>query len=265
MESMLKIITSMMLKGGSGKTTLVRVLASAAIDRGLNVHILDADPDPQAIGWKERFERAPWGHLEKYQWPDDKLTMSAPPDRLNALYEKFDALEEGGCDLLLIDTRPGPYPDTEDLLMASDVALLPTKPEQADFLHAKQSFEWFLQIVETLKDKSQAPEFRSVLSAVPSKMLSVLHGDLDIKSLNPRDREVLLTITQLPHLNTVIPVSKYWADIAAWGPLGVATATAASQPKGGLQASNMRDLMAGADALLTEVLAVAASEVEKDG
>ncbi|NDV53909.1 ParA family protein [Yangia sp. PrR003] len=48
----------MMMKGGSGKTTLTRILASAALARGMKVHIFDVDTDPQALGWEASFSGA---------------------------------------------------------------------------------------------------------------------------------------------------------------------------------------------------------------
>lgn len=251
----MKTISTMMMKGGSGKTTLTRVLATAALSKKMKVHIIDMDTDPQAIDWQHRFETAPWGKLKKPSWPSDQLTISGPPTTLEALYDTLEEKERDGYDLVLLDTRPGAHQDTEDLILTTDLTLIPTRPEQADFKKAEQTVEWFGKIVETLEDKSEAPELRTVLTAVQSKMMSVLVGELDIETLNPRDQEVLEAVTSLPHAMTIIPHSKYWTEIAAWGPLNVAAEAAASQPYGRLQANNMRDLIESAEALLDELLA----------
>ncbi|MCA0998634.1 AAA family ATPase [Alloyangia pacifica] len=55
----MKTISTMMMKGGSGKTTLTRILASAALARGMKVHIYDVDTDPQALGWEASFNASP--------------------------------------------------------------------------------------------------------------------------------------------------------------------------------------------------------------
>lgn len=251
----MKSISTMMMKGGSGKTTLIRVLASAALAKNMKVHLIDMDTDPQASDWPERFRTSPWGNLQKPEWPSDKLTVAGPPTTIEELYETIEQKEGEGCDLFLIDTRPGAHQDTEDLILATDLVLIPTRPEQADFKKAEQTVEWFTAIVDTLENAADAPQMRTVLTAVQSKMMAVLTGDLDISALNPRDREVLDAIAALPHASTIIPYSKYWIEIAAWGPLSIAADAAAAQPSGRLTARNMRDQIAAAEALLDELLA----------
>lgn len=261
----MKTIATMMMKGGSGKTTLTRILASAALDRGLGVHVVDMDTDLQVRGWRARFEAAPWGRVEKPAWPEDRLTVGGAAASIEALYEDLDRLETEGCDLVLLDTRPGAHADTEDLVLAADLALIPTRPEQSDFELAKRTAGWFLDIVATLEDPAEAPQLRTVLTAVPSKMISVLLGEAGIETLTPRDREVLAAITDLPHAQTVIPFSKYWNEIGAWGPLGLAAETAAREPQGRLQARIMREQMEGATALLDELLGVIEAKGQDHG
>lgn len=252
----MKTITTMMMKGGSGKTTLTRILATAALDKGLRVHVVDMDTDFQVKGWRARFEKAPWGRVAKPDWPQDRLTIGGAAPSIQALYEELDRLEAEGCDLVLLDTRPGAHADTEDLVLAADLALIPTRPEQSDFELAKRTAGWFLDIVATLEDPADAPALRTVLTAVPAKMISVLLGEVGIETLTPRDREVLTAITELPHAQTVIPFSKYWNEIGAWGPLGLAAEAAAREPQGRLQARIMREQMEGANALLDELFGV---------
>ncbi len=252
----LKTISTMMMKGGSGKTTLTRILASAALARGMKVHIFDVDTDPQALGWEASFNRASWGKIDKPAWRHDQLTISGAVADMDEIYDGYDRMEADGYDLVLIDTRPGANADTEDLILATDLVLIPTRPEQSDYSIAERTLEWFEDILKTVTPDSPTPALRTVLTAVPAKMISVLTGDLDIASLTPRDRDALQAVMDMPHALTVIPNSKYWREIAAWGPLGLAAKAANSQPAGRLQGGAMLDILAGGDALLEELLDV---------
>jgi chromosome partitioning protein len=252
----MKTISTMMMKGGSGKTTLTRILASAALAQDMKVHIFDVDTDPQALGWEASFNRASWGKIEKPDWRHDQLTISGAVADMDEIYDGYDRMEAEGYDLVLTDTRPGANADTEDLILATDLVLIPTRPEQSDFTVAERTVEWFDDILKTVTPDSPTPALRTVLTAVPNKMISVLTGDLDIDSLTPRDRDALQAVMNMPHVLTVIPNSKYWREIPAWGPLGVAADAASRQPAGRLQGGAMHDVLAGGEALLEELFAV---------
>ncbi len=252
----MKTISTMMMKGGSGKTTLTRILASAALGKGMKVHIFDVDTDPQGMGWESSFARASWGRIAKPEWPRDRLSISGAVADMDEIYDGYARMEAEDYDLVLIDTRPGANADTEDLILATDLVLVPTRPEQSDFSVAERTVRWFEDILKTVTSDSPTPALRTVLTAVPGKMISVLTGDLDIGRLNPRDRDALQAVMAMPHALTVIPDSKYWKEIAAWGPLGVAADAASGQPAGRLQGAAMHDLLAGGEALLDELFEV---------
>lgn len=252
----MKTISTMMMKGGSGKTTLTRILASAALAKNLKVHIFDVDTDPQGIGWEASFNRASWGKITKPEWPHDRLTISGAVAQIDDLYDDMDRMEREGYDLVLVDTRPGAYRDTEDLIVATELVLIPTRPLQSDYTVAERTVEWFTKIVGTIEEGSPIPALRTIMTDVPRKLISVLTGELGIDALTPRDRDALQAIMQMPHAEVVVPESKYWQDLSAWGPLGVAADAASTQSVGRLQAVAMRDLLEGASALLDEMFQV---------
>ena len=123
-------VTVLQQKGGAGKTTLMQMLATAMLDRGGRVHMLDVDSDQQLLDWKARSDNADWDGLKRMDWPD-KLTMGVAPKDVEELYETLNTLEESGVELVLIDTRPGAYTDTEDLALAADIILVPSPPKPA--------------------------------------------------------------------------------------------------------------------------------------
>ena len=105
-------------KGGSGKTTLTRNLATAAVrDR---LHAVTADLDPQATltAWSRRRPQTehPIPHY-KVDWADADALL--------------DDAEMPGVDLLLIDTPPSIETQPAafaGLIAAADVVLVPCRP-----------------------------------------------------------------------------------------------------------------------------------------
>ena len=63
------VVTVVSKKGGSGKTSTIMVLASAAAHLGLRVHILDGDRDPQLVRWRANAEAFDWGNQTAPLWP----------------------------------------------------------------------------------------------------------------------------------------------------------------------------------------------------
>ncbi|MFC6763403.1 ParA family protein [Sulfitobacter porphyrae] len=118
------VVTAISAKGGSGKTTLIQMLASAMLARGRRVHVMDADADKQILEWESKSARADFGDLPRLPWPTG-LTVADAPETVEGLYHALDSFEAEGIDLVLIDTRPGEHPDTETLALACDMILVP--------------------------------------------------------------------------------------------------------------------------------------------
>ena len=64
------VITIVQTKGGSGKTTTAMLLASAALDAGRRVTLIDGDVNAQLGRWRDRFELAAWEAVKKPAWPE---------------------------------------------------------------------------------------------------------------------------------------------------------------------------------------------------
>lgn len=108
-------------KGGCGKTTMVRNLASAAVCDGLAVATLDTDPQGTLSDWHKK--RATTGAPEVVGF------HVAIREAANAV-----ASAEGG-DVILVDTPPA----VEDhaaavkaLVLAADLVLMPSQPSPDD-------------------------------------------------------------------------------------------------------------------------------------
>jgi chromosome partitioning protein len=106
-------------KGGSGKSTLARELAVSFVEAGLQVAMLDLDPQGSTTGWYGR-------------------RAASEPVLIQAAGGKPDmaALKKAGIDALVIDTPPGTPAFLPDLVWLADVVLVPVRPSPDDLLAA---------------------------------------------------------------------------------------------------------------------------------
>lgn len=247
----MQVLTIVQTKGGSGKTTLAMTVASAALARGERVHMFDADVNHQLMGWREAYEAANWGHVAKPAWPET-LTMSIPPADVGELYQALERLEADAYDLVIIDTRPGTYSDTEDLTLAADVVMIPAKPAQAEWRLVHSAFAWMADLQDAVKEGEPFPVVKAAVCNAPLAIMKVAGGISEPSSLPRHDYQVLEEVLAMPHFDTILPTSKIFEHFLHHGPLGVAEA-GHREAKNHLMARNFRDLLEAADALYEEV------------
>jgi chromosome partitioning protein len=217
----MKVLTVIQTKGGSGKTTTAQVIASAAVERGLRVHMLDGDVNAQLVRWRGRFEQAEWDIAEKPEWPQN-LTVSKPPVVVEELYALLEELEGQGIDLVIVDTRPGTHTDTEDLCLAADLVIIPARPLYSEWELTEESFLWMGRLADTIDKADRFPEVRTLVMDAPPKVVDAASREGGVAELPRRDQEVLQRLIALPHLDTIVPTSKILGQIAFHGPLGAA-------------------------------------------
>lgn len=141
------IITAAIMKGGVGKSTLLRVLASVAAHKGFDVTIIDADVRRNISRWVQMLEKA-----------------GTKPDNLHLHYtDEPEALEEiasqsdGDRSLVLIDTEG----TTNDLLMAglfsADLALVPVVYSTDEIRSAIQLVNNYIPKINEERDGHDLP------------------------------------------------------------------------------------------------------------
>ena len=109
-------------KGGQGKTTTAKNMATAAAQAGLNVLILDADTQQNAINWGKR--------REKQQNKPLPLTRFVTEQDLG---DELKRAAKAGCDLVLIDTPPGRSSEALAAVEAADLVLIPFWNDQDSY------------------------------------------------------------------------------------------------------------------------------------
>jgi chromosome partitioning protein len=105
-------------KGGSGKTTLAIGLALAAQQAGLNVRLIETDPQGTLSNWQYRR-----GLVEP---------VVEPVYSADGIERRLQALQRGGISLAVIDTASGQSAATAAAIRHADLCLIPSRPCVAD-------------------------------------------------------------------------------------------------------------------------------------
>lgn len=211
-----KVVTVVSMKGGSGKTALVALLASAAASMGLRVHLLDADRNPQLLEWRGSMEAFDWGGLPIPKWPD-QITADRLAGDLEGIADQIDQ-KKSDADLILIDTRPGSYEDTEDVAYMSDVILIPSSLAPGEVKWAVDTFLWMMRCKEAFADEPDHPPVRLALSNMSKQAIDAFSsGSPDL--LTEMEYQQMKEIIDLPALGKPIPNSKVIENMPVAGPL----------------------------------------------
>jgi chromosome partitioning protein len=131
-------------KGGSGKSTIARELATVAARSGVQTALADLDPQGTTAGWYQR--RAS---------PEPALVdLEVPP-----FTAKTEGIAAAGFGWLVIDTPPAQPPFIPALLATADLVLVPVRPTPDDLLAA----------APIARGLARHPRWIFVLSQVPPR------------------------------------------------------------------------------------------------
>lgn len=144
LSCMMRTVSMLSMKGGSGKTTLALSLAVAHELAGGSAAVVDLDPQGSA---------ALWGDLRGGSAP---VAIATHPPRLGRVLELAEA---DGADLVVIDTAPRAGGAVEAARL-SDLVLIPCRPAPAD-----------LAAVPAALDVARVADRRAivVLNAIPPR------------------------------------------------------------------------------------------------
>ena len=143
------IVSLLNEKGGVGKTTLATNLACFYAHNGLEVFLVDADPQGTAMDWHSMRDgvKCGSGEVACVSLPSSDLEKKIAPLYRNA-------------DVVLIDTPGTLSPVTVSAIKASGVSLLPVMPSAGDLWAVQDAVE----VVEERRAIAGAPEARFVVS-----------------------------------------------------------------------------------------------------
>ena len=187
MNKGVRVIAVISRKGGCGKSTLVRGLASAAVARGERVTMFDTDSSESIVGWMNvAKELGNWNDRAEviHTYDPEEITS-----RLDAIYA-----EPPHDHLILIDTfGGGADPAAQDLLAdLSDLIVSPCMLSSEDLEETRETALWYARLKHRVSDPATLPPYRVIASRVPAV-------------LREPDKAVLQTLAQtLPLLDQFV-------------------------------------------------------------
>jgi chromosome partitioning protein len=140
-----RVVSFVNQKGGAGKTTIAIHLATIATAAGHNVLVLDLDPQISASEWRDH-RRAELPAVESIQH--------------RRLPHWLERAAEIGAHLIVIDTAPHSNDIATQAIEASDLVLVPVRPEIIDLRAVTKTTD----LLKVLKAKAFA-----VLNTVPPR------------------------------------------------------------------------------------------------
>lgn len=152
----LPVVMALSRKGGAGKTTLVRALASAAIAKGLHVLLIDTDSQRGLADWGRRAADAGCSS------PLMTIIATREVDEVHAALDH--AHDERTADLALIDTAGTGLGAMERLVVEADHLVLPMRLTASDVSITAQTLEWIGRLAERVEDPDMLPKPRVVIS-----------------------------------------------------------------------------------------------------
>jgi len=184
-------------KGGCGKTTVAMSLAGAlSAEGGLNVLLIDADPQASAQQWAMQAGEAGIG-FEVMTHPHEDI------------HRKVREMAGKGYDAILIDCPPGASQPSAGkdsqtsisrmAIMSADLVVVPVRPSMLDYMASHQ-------LLPLLRDVSSLKERQRVLIAINGKppgktrtgieALSVARDVFQLEGVDVRVLESELTTRQ---------------------------------------------------------------------
>lgn len=158
-----RVVLVMNRKGGAGKSTLCRALASAAVARGETVTLFDTDASRSCHAWMERGKAAGnWSPLIE-------VIHSLDADRiLDAVARIHDQPDQE--HLILIDTFGGASEAQDHLATAAHQIVCPMMLSRSDVTEARATAAWYLGLRGRVSDANALPPFTVALSRVPLRV-----------------------------------------------------------------------------------------------
>lgn len=154
-----RVIAVINRKGGCGKSTLVRGLASAAVARGEKVTVFDTDSSQSIYGWmRVARQLGNWDDAVDVMHTYDPAEITA---RLDAIYA-----EVPHDHLILIDTFGGASEALDDVVMQSHLIVAPIRPGRGDYTETMETLIWHERLKGRVADPDDVPEYRIVVNGI---------------------------------------------------------------------------------------------------
>ncbi len=183
----MKVISLIGQKGGAGKSTMLRVLASAAVMNGKRVLLLDCDPNKSTISFFEKLQQND---------PTSAKSVNAIHCASTAEMEAHIASADEGesVDYCFIDTQGDLVSWVDDVIELSDRVVVPVKLSTTDIDIQLKTLDRYTALQNALEDPSQIAPVVLVLNQIKpgAKYPSSLKDIFEDIAMHPRMLQVYL-------------------------------------------------------------------------
>lgn len=157
----IRVVLVMNRKGGSGKSTLCRALASAAAARGETVTIFDTDASKSCLNWMQAGQDS--GNWSPLVEVIHSLDAHRVVEAIDQVYEQPDQ-----DHLILIDTFGGGSVAQDVLAVAAHRIVCPMMLSRGDLSEAVETANWYLSLRGRVDKPAALPGFLSASVACRS-------------------------------------------------------------------------------------------------
>ena len=229
----MKLVSFVSFKGGAGKTTALMAVASALAERGQRFAILEADENYPLRDWQD-------DATDIGIW-DAGACSIMPAGSERDLERSFEAAEQAGCDLALVDTAGGGSDLNTTVMVNSELVIIPTALTTIDLDAALETFDFAAQVYE-----AQGAE-------TPTRLLVTR---MNTGRLALSERASLEVIAEVPQLETKLMSRNAFADLKSIGMLHLYHARLLAIPAKRIAAGHINAARIEARALADEILAL---------
>lgn len=159
----IRVVLVMNRKGGSGKSTLCRALASAAAARGDTVTIFDTDTSKSCLKWMEAGKDA--GNWSPLVEVIHTLDANRVVEAIGQIYEQPDQEH-----LILIDTFGGGSEAQDVLAVAAHRIVCPMMLSRGDLSETLETASWYLKLKGRVEKPDELAGFSVTFSRVPIRL-----------------------------------------------------------------------------------------------
>ena len=157
----MRVVALMARKGGSGKSSLVKALASAALTSGRTALVIDTDPQGDVTLWFKKLGAR--GAVPAGASFYGATTSADLEDRI------ITAQEAGDTDLVFIDTAGSGTEWADEIAMVADHLVTPVLPSDADMAVCAQTVDWFKRLRGRVAQPERLPTHNVILTRFPAQ------------------------------------------------------------------------------------------------
>lgn len=156
-----RVVMVMNRKGGCGKSTLVKGLASAAADLGEYVTIIDTDNNKGCLEWMLNAK-------EQGNWNNNiTVVHSLDTDDIKEIIAKIHSQPDQE-HLILIDTKGGGDVGLDELAGKAHLIVVPTFLSRSDVLDTMQTLAWHARLKTRVANPADIPPVRVLIGRNPT-------------------------------------------------------------------------------------------------